>query len=84
MFGPDRVKSFLCQSYGFMNVSICKKSELLRRNISRENGSEAIGNNLGDDLIEIVAQRYGFLIVERGWGVTLWDEGNKCSVGGMI
>lgn len=51
MFEPNRVEGFLSRTYRFMDLLIFKKIKLLGSNIFRKNGSEAIWDDLGDDLV---------------------------------
>ncbi len=67
-----------------MNLSGFKEGKLLRGNMPGENRSETIGNNLINDLVKIVAQRYRFLIIKILRRIRLRDESDKSRVDGMI
>lgn len=64
MFGPNGMKGFLGRTDGFMDLSIFKKHKFLRSNVLGKDGSESVGNNLGDDLVETITQRNGAIVIE--------------------
>lgn len=64
MSSLDRMNCFLCQSNGFVNLSMFKKGKLLWGNMTGENGPESIGNDLGNNFVQTIAQRYRPIIIE--------------------
>ena len=55
IFVFDRVQHLLSDAYCFMDLAMMKKGKLFRWNVLRENGLDAISDDFGYDLIDVVA-----------------------------
>ena len=65
LFAFDSVESLLCSSNGLMDLTVVEERKFLRRDVFRENGLDAIGDNFGDDIIDTIAKRNGSVIREN-------------------
>lgn len=84
MSSPDRMNCLLCRSNGFMRLFVFKKGKFLSGNMMGENRPESIGNDLRNNFVQIVTQRYRPIVIEGGWSVRFWNEGNESRIDGIV